>query len=248
MNNYLVTGMYRTGHHAISVWMLHQFAGIKEFSINTVSPWMFAVEANGLHVLANSPFKTHEHKDKTKFGKIVEAVKPDTIIVTHEQSTIEDARIEASKHSWFTSPKTIVIIREFRNWVASCVQMSHRDKKPVVEEINQASIKLYDNHITSYLKDQSPERPVFILFDKWANDVGYREKVCKELSLTFTDAAKEQLSIFGGGSSFDEMNFLKNAGGMDVTNRYKSMERDPYYRAYVNMNNEVLLKSKEVFV
>jgi len=248
MNNYLVTGMYRTGHHAISVWMLHQFAGIKEFSINTVSPWMFAVEANGLHILANSPFKTHEHKDKSKFGQIVDAVNPDTVILTHEQETIKDAELEASKYSWFVKPKTVVIIREFKNWVASCVKMSQRDKKPVVEEISQSTIKLYNNHITSYLEDQSPERPVFILFDKWATDVEYREKVCEDLDLTFTDTAKEQLSIFGGGSSFDNMNFLKNAGVMDVTNRYKEMERDPYYRAYVSMNNEVLLKSKEIFV
>jgi hypothetical protein len=247
MNNYLVTGMYRTGHHAISVWMLHQFAGIKEFSINTVSPWMFAVEANGLHILANSPFKTHEHKDKSKFGQIVETVNPDTVILTHEQETIEDSKNEASKYPWFVKPKTVVIIREFKNWVASCVKMSHRDKKPVTEEISQSTIKLYDNHITSYLEDQSPERPVFILFDKWATDVEYREKVCEELSLTFTDTAKEQLSIFGGGSSFDNMNFLKNAGVMDVTNRYKAMEKDPYYRAYINMNTEVLLKSREIF-
>jgi len=248
MNNYLVTGMYRTGHHAISVWMLHQFAGIKEFSINTVSPWMFAVEANGLHILANSPFKTHEHKDKSKFGQIVDAVNPDTVILTHEQETIKDAELEASKYSWFVKPKTVVIIREFKNWVASCVKMSQRDKKPIIEEISQSTIKLYDNHITSYLEDQSPERPVFILFDKWATDVEYREKVCEDLDLTFTDTAKEQLSIFGGGSSFDDMNFLKNAGVMDVTNRYKAMERDPYYRAYVSMNTEVLLKSKEIFV
>lgn len=247
MNNYLVAGMYRTGHHAISVWMLHQFAGIKEFSINTVSPWMFAVEANGLHILANSPFKTHEHKDKSKFGQIVETVNPDTIILTHEQETIEDAKNETSKHPWFVKPKTVVVIREFKNWVASCVKMAQRDNKLIIDEISQYTIKLYDSHITNYLENQSSERPVFILFDKWATDIEYRKKVCEELSLTFTDVAKEQLSIFGGGSSFDNMDFLKNAGVMDVTNRYRSMEGDPYYKAYISMNKETLTKSKDIF-
>ena len=248
MKKFLVAGLYRTGHHAISVWMLHQFPGVRGFSINTVSPWMFALEENNnLHILANSPFKENEHKDKKKFAELIEKVKPETVILTHEQERLGITVFEAAKREWFWPPHMVVVIREFRNWVASCIRMTERDNKPVESEINEKTISLYENHITSFLENGDSESVTFILYDKWATDPEYRKQTCDKLGLTFTDAAKEQLSIFGGGSSFDNMNFLKEASKMDVTNRYKTMEDNLFYKAIIHKHKAISLMSKEAF-
>ena len=138
--------------------------------------------------------------------------------------------MEEEKREWYWPPHMVVVIREFRNWVASCIRMTERDNKPVESEINEKIISLYENHITSFLENGDSDSVTFILFDKWATDPEYRKETCEKLGLTFTDAAKEQLSIFGGGSSFDNMNFLKEASKMDVTNRYKTMEDNPFYK------------------
>jgi hypothetical protein len=248
VKKYLIAGMQRTGHHAVSVWMLHQNSGIREFSIQTISPWMFALESNNsLHILANNPFKTEEHSDKVKFDSIIQETEPDTVIITHEQEKLGQTSLEAAKHQWFWPPKMTIVLREFKNWVASCVRMAERDNKPVDEEINEDAVKLYDNHITQHLEGKDSDSIVFVLFDKWTKDKQYRKTICNKLGLTFTDVAINQLSIFGGGSSFDGMNYLKEASRMNVTNRYKTMEDNPFYKSIIHNHADVLLKSNEVF-
>ena len=63
----------------------------------------------------------------------------------------------------------------------------------------------------------------------------------------FTDAAKDQLSIFGGGSSFSGMEHLKTASAMNVNNRYKEMESHPYYEMILSKYEDVLKISDTIF-
>jgi hypothetical protein len=68
------------------------------------------------------------------------------------------------------------------------------------------------------------------------------------LGLHFTDAALDQLSPFGGGSSFTKMEFLKNASQMKVNNRYQDMAGDDNYSRIISDNKEALEMSNEIFV
>ena len=118
----------------------------------------------------------------------------------------------------------VVVLRDFKNWVASCVKMIHRDSNPnfwqreVEEVLSEEKIKLYMDHCKHYhvLKDEH-----YILFNKWARDMEYRREIVEGLGLEFTDAALSQLSPFGGGSSFSNMMYLKNANIMRVNDRYR---------------------------
>jgi len=241
----LIVSMHRTGHHAVAVWLLHQREGIEEFSITTITRWLFAVgDDSDLYMMANNPLKTgrNEHPDKEKLPLIIKDIKPDGLIVTHEQDKIGDAIYKATK-SPFSFNEPIVVIRDFRNWAASCVKMALRDNKIIEEVINNDKVALYKDHLLNYGSADC----YFIKFNDWATNKDYRETICKDLGYTFTDAAKEQLSIFGGGSSFSGMRYLKNASDMNVNNRYKEIEAHPYYEMLLYKHPEVLKLSDSIF-
>ena len=241
----LIVSMHRTGHHAVAVWLLHQRRGITDFSITTITRWLFAVgDDDNLYMLANNPLKTgrNEHPDKKKLPLIVDDVKPDGLIITHEQDKITDTIYKGHKSS-FHFNRPIVVIRDFRNWASSCIKMALRDNKIIEDVINNDTVAIYKDHLLNYNKPDC----YFIKFNDWATNKEYRQTICKDLGYTFTDAAKDQLSIFGGGSSFDNMKYLKSASQMDVNNRYKEIETHPYYEMIINKHEEVLKLSDTIF-
>ena len=245
MKTDLIVSMHRTGHHAVATWLLHQREGIVDFSISTIARWLFAVDSNNdLYLMANNPLKVgpDEHPDKAKLPSIVKEVKPQGLIITHEQEKIHNVLKKAGK-STFSFNKPIVVIRDFRNWAASCIKMALRDNKIIEEVIDNEKVSIYKNHLLNYANFDC----YYIMFNDWVTNKEYREIICKDLGYTFTDAAKDQLSIFGGGSSFSGMDYLKSASQMDVNNRYKEMETHPYYEMIMNKHQEALNLSDSIF-
>ena len=243
----VVAGMHRTGHHPVAIWLLHQQQGISDFSINTLTQWLFLVK-NGseLSVLANNPIKTgpSEHPDKAKFADLIHDINPDLLISTHEREKLTEVAYAHSESPVFVDkPRLVVVLRDFRNWVASCVKMAERDKRPIDEIIDSVDIETYADHLNWYSPVGSI---VFIKYNEWVKDPEYRKSIVKKLDLHFTDAALDQLSIFGDGSSFDGMNYLKNASMMNVTQRYKQMENNVHYRAILAENKDLLEESDHI--
>ena len=94
MKTDLIISMHRTGHHAVAIWLLHQKQGITDFSITTLTSWLFAVgDGSELFMYANNPLKTgpNEHPDKPKLPLIINDIQPEGLIVSHEQDTIQDS-------------------------------------------------------------------------------------------------------------------------------------------------------------
>ena len=241
----LIVSMHRTGHHAVAVWLLHQRKGVTEFSITTISRWLFTIgDDKDLYMMANNPLKTgpDEHPDKTKLPSIVKEIKPSGLIVTHEQEEINNSIFKAYKSPLLFN-KPIVVIRDFRNWAASCIKMALRDNKIIEDVINDEKISIYKDHLLNYDKPDC----YYIIFNDWATSKLYRQAICNDLGYTFTDAAKDQLSIFGGGSSFDGMKYLKNASQMEINNRHKELETHPYYEMILSKYAEVLQISDDIF-
>ena len=240
----VVAGMHRTGHHPVAIWLLHQQQGISDFSINTLTQWLFLIK-NGseLSVLANNPIKTgpNEHPDKLKFPDLMWDIKPDLLISTHEREKLTEVAYAHSESPVFVDkPRLVVVLRDFRNWVASCVKMAQRDNKPIDMLIDSIDIDTYADHLDWYSPVGSI---VFVKYNQWVKDPKYRQDLAERLGLHFTDAALDQLSIFGDGSSFDGMKYLKNASAMNVTQRYKEMETNPTYRAILADNKDLLQES-----
>ena len=139
----------------------------------------------------------------------------------------------------------VVILRDFKNWVASCVRMAHRDSQVLKEEIlSDETIKLYMDHCRYYHELNGDH---YILFNKGVRDKEYRREEAEKLGLEFTDSALSQLSPFGGGSSFSGMTYLKSANSMRVNDRYRGMAGDADYERIIKENKRALEMSNEIF-
>ena len=251
----MVAAMHRTGHHAVAIWLLHQLSGVSDFSIKTITQWFFYIQNhNGVSYLANNPLKTGkaEHPDKADFSNFLKSYHQanssltNLVIGTHEQASIRDTVWACGTSDIFAVNNNIVVIlRDFKNWVASCVRMAHRDSQVLKEEIlSDETIKLYMDHCRYYHELNGDH---YILFNKWVRDKEYRREVAEKLGLEFTDSALSQLSPFGGGSSFSGMTYLKSANSMRVNDRYRGMAGDADYERIIKENKRALEMSNEIF-
>ena len=171
-------------------------------------------------------------------------INPLDVFMTHEQEKLSQvAWVCAHSPMTLSSLKMVVVIRDFKNWVASCIKMAERDQKLVNTIINDNKIDTYCNHCQLL----GSSRITYILYNNWVEEEGYRREICDELGLHFTDAALNQLSIFGGGSSFDGMKHIKTASLMKVNQRYKELEDNPDYKRIINGNKDALLLSDDIF-
>ena len=251
----MISAMHRTGHHAIAVWLLHQMPGVSDFAIKTVTQWFFYIQnSHGINYLANNPLKTgdKEHPDKADFSGFLKSYHQanssltNMVIGTHEQAGIKDTVWACGTSDIFAiNCDLVVILRDFKNWVASCVKMAQRDSQVLKEEIlSDKTIKLYMDHCKHY---HVLDGENYILFNRWVRDKGYRREIAEKLGLEFTDSALNQLSPFGGGSSFSNMTYLKTANTMKVNDRYRDMAGSADYEDIIKENREALEMSNEIF-
>ena len=244
----MLPAMHRSGHHAIAVWLLHQAEGVDKFDIGTMCEWWhFLRIENGVRFFFNNPLKDWE-ADKIRFhtimkgiwdGKMarVENYYPKDVkmfIGTHERETLKEVAWHCGKSDIFYQTDIVLVIRSFHNWVASCVRKKDTEEK---------DIDIYIDHCKHALDETVPH----ILYDRWFTSKEYREEIADSLGLHFTDAALNQASPFGGGSSFDELAYLKNASEMDVLNRYKQMEDNEDYQKIMQDNKEAINLSNQLF-
>ena len=255
----MLPAMHRSGHHAIAVWLLHQAEGVDKFDIRTMCEWWhFLRVENGIRFLFNNPLK-HWEREKIRFHTIMKGIWEGTMarvenydpkdiklfIGTHEREPLKEVAWHCGKSDIFYKTDMVLVIRSFHNWAASCIQNRVRDPKPSVLEyhINEDDIKKYIDHCKHALDGTVPH----IFYDKWFASKKYRKEIVDSLGLHFTDAALNQASPFGGGSSFDELAYLKNASEMDVLNRYKQMEDNEDYQKIIQDNEEAINLSNQLF-
>ena len=203
----IVSGLQRSGHHAIAVWAVHQQKGISEFRIKTLSQWIFYLEhLNDISFLLNNPLRVEEGEGKEHFDSLFaeyEYMNPSLIVATHG--------------------------------VDECA----------TQVFNDTHIETYINHCERFLdKDYSFD---FVLFNSWADDYNYRRQVAERLGLFFNDAARDQTSIFGGGSSFDGLNYLKDASKMNVNERYLQVWDNPTYQKMIKRSSRAINLSERIF-
>ena len=118
----------------------------------------------------------------------------------------EDVEVVSNKS---ITGRKVIIIRDPRNMVASRLK--------IMKNINinklPYKLKIWEYHALDTVAYK-------IIFDKWFLDEKYREKICDDLGLTFTDEGLNEVFLHGA-SSFDEFKFDGNAQSMKVTERWK---------------------------
>jgi hypothetical protein len=117
--------------------------------------------------------------------------------------------------------------------------------KPLEQLFNETHIQTYIDHCERYL-DDDPDFE-FVLFNEWVESKDYRKQIAETIGLEFTDAAREQTSIFGGGSSFDGLAHLKTASQMNVNERYLQLLDNPTYQKMIKSNPRAIKLSERIF-
>ena len=249
----VVSGLQRSGHHAVAIWLLHQQHGIRKFQIQTLTQWFFFLEQfGGISYLLNNPLRPEEGECKEHFEQLFaeyEYTQPELIIMTHgvDDCKADEIKEVLSKSGVFDVwSEKIIVLRDFYNWAASCLGMVLRDgDKPLEQLFNETHIETYIDHCQRYLDDDSDFE--FVLFNEWVESKDYRKRFAETIGLEFTDSAREQTSIFGGGSSFDGLDHLKSASKMNVNERYLQVWDNPIYQNMIKDNPRAVELSERIF-
>lgn len=133
------------------------------------------------------------------------------------------------------NPSKIFILRDCYNCFASAMKYPTARRKRVVD-----CWKDIANIITSPNNDH-----YYILYNKWFTSKVYRKSICQDLDIEFSDNGINEVSIFGGGSSFSAMEMNNKAQEMKTLERYKKYLNNKVYEDI--FTDEIINLNKKIF-
>jgi hypothetical protein len=139
----------------------------------------------------------------------------------------------------------VIMFRDIYNYLASVYKNNSNCNigiKPCPPQ--KYEIELWKDYCKLYLSN--PENTVFILFNKWFEDIEYRKNICESLGIKFTDEGKQDIIYHGKGSSFDFLKYNGKAEQMNVLERYKEFLNDEFYLSLIN-DKELHKYNKKLF-
>ncbi len=163
----------------------------------------------------------------------------------HLLTLVENEHLKASEEP------TIIILRDPFNNYASFLKL--------IQNPNFGPLSFFP--FMQYWKEYAKEiiqetnllpNKIFISYNDWVESERYRRDVVKELELQFglktkfDDTIKNKMTMYGGGSSFDGLEYVNEASKMKVFDRYKFWENSFVYRKEVD-TPEVKSLSEKIF-
>ena len=251
----------RSGHNAILYWLLHQKNAVKQFLRVKQSRLTYrnpkSRDRQVTYGIATDVIESNLYLGVTihsppippPFTKnpIVEELDYDLIIWNLVDNEPERLHETMQAHSQYNPDKKIIIIREFKNWIASLVKHMQSDETASKTQEQRSLMYIY---LRTYLEHAqyflSSNDYTTILYDKWFSDEDYRKQIVSELGLEFTDMGRDKVSKHGRGSSFDGLDYNGKALEMNVLERYKTMINDSKYIEYISDNQEALDLSNQI--
>lgn len=203
--DFLVAGTKRSGHHAIITWLANQITE----TVHHHNDILYEPFLEGQIQCKSRPGDSYSGSD-----------------VERHIYSMEDISLTALTKLHKPNLTIIVVIRDIRNTLASDLKACN--PKTVDSHLNKL-VNIWISYADGYLKE-TPE--YFVLFDKWFQDKLYRQKICSDLNVPFTDKGLNKVPNYGGGSSFDKTRFDGKAQNMDVLNRWIYFYNHPLYMKY----------------
>jgi hypothetical protein len=205
MNNIIIFGNARSGNHAISYWLTPQFQdGVRCFNNYRYFRWK---DEENL-------YRHTEHVD--------DGVKNNLFGVQNINLSV----FEREREEWInkfkydlTDLKVVALLRNPWNLIASHVQWKWR--QPLYQR-KSGAINRWNEYYGIYLENANDY--VFVIYDKWFQDIEYRKEISKKLGLEFSDENLNLVSGEGNGSSFNKREYDGRAQQMNVLNRYKQID------------------------
>ncbi|MEX0902971.1 MAG: hypothetical protein WDZ76_09645 [Pseudohongiellaceae bacterium] len=72
---------------------------------------------------------------------------------------------------------------------------------------------------------------VVVNYNQWCRSREYRKQLARQLGLQFTDRGFNEVTVFGGGSSFDATSYSQQAQAMAINERWKQSRHKPEYQS-----------------
>ena len=195
---YVFMALARTGHHPVMNWILKQH------------PETVLFHQSGLRDDPRRPDRTQRYQKDT----------PDI----RRAYNIENWNPYSNRQLEMKLPhaKRVLIVRDLNNWLASCIRCQW------MGDIYQRLPKLagiWDQH--AWLAAHPPDWMYVISFDLWFSNSDYRQKICQEFGIAFTDVGRDDVPDYGWGSSFDRRKKHGHGSDMDVLNRWQEYSDHP---------------------
>ena len=232
--------MHRSGINAVGRWLLRQSRLKSRVLYAEHGDW---VESEGVPSLTMNCIEEYtfisqiNHPDHFRYSHFIRG----TTVMTIERESYTRIEEIVQKHWGFTP---IIIIREFKNWLASVCKMQGNCQVPILD------IDKYYSHFTEpNICGFSGEgyNPHIILYDKWCIDADYRREICYNLNLKYTNCGFRDVSDNGGGSSFDGTEFHGRAQEMKTGERWLEYADNPVYKAILDSVPQVVEASRKKF-
>ena len=238
-----VMGLRRSGNHAIINWIAKQIEGQAVF-INHVRP-------------LENPFR-NQYESQFKYGQ--DLLRRDWkfrdvnwwkqekegkfsfkngLIYSYEDQELEKIAHPSfeRKHDMYLGKSAarfdVIVMRDPYNLIASRLQAKPRNFSMLEVYSQRYSLpKLWISYAKECLGETNmlKNNKLFINYNKWFQNLSYRQEIANQLNLTFSDDGLNDISESGRGSSFDGEIYTGKASKMDVMNRWKSYTDNSLYR------------------
>jgi len=219
--------MKRSGNHAVINWLCKQH-NTEHIFINAVlpfqDPFLFTKEAR-----RNTSLLVYSYEDS-----------PLVYLCDPAFEKAIRSRYDIAAGQTFC----ILLLREPLNLFASRCQSKYLGVASRI--LNDTD--LWIMHARAYLESRksTEKKWVCINYDEWFSSKTYRQEIAHALGLAFSDTGRDEVPHFGGGSSFDALNYQTNASQMNVLERWKSFRGDPCFENYIG-NSELLRLAQLIF-
>lgn len=238
-NEIRITGLSRSGNHAVINWILGHLQERDFCFLNCAEP-------------KHNPFKTcrplgaGEKSWDTNIPNfdIKEEMRgnfawKDYLLYSHEDSFLGPLKHRAyieNREKWLGKAgrrKDVLIIRDPFNLFASRKKagllLGHHTHGAKPMSLNNVR-RIYKQHAkevlgrSDFLKDK-----VVINFNRWVKDRLYRKSIARQLELEHTDEGMKQVSRVAGGSSFDGTAISAEELQRKLEERWKKYAADPEF-------------------
>lgn len=142
--------------------------------------------------------------------------------------------------------RTLFMLRDPYNMFASRLKMM-RDQAAVGRDDLAKAVRvrppLWKEYAREYVEPRILPHAIRLNFNRWYDDVAYRQEIAERLEMPFSDRGFGSTSgwVYSRGSSFGE----NNPHNLDLGNRWRSFQCDPEYLSY--FDDEIRELARQIF-
>jgi len=231
-----VTGMRRSGNHAVINWIVSQIPGDK----------LFFNDVDIFDPLNRNCLVGFQKENKNGRYNLLIYSFEDRILNSVADDNVYPQK-KAYKHL-VEERLDIIIIRDPFNLFASRRKLKSQFERKTTYISGLSAPQLWVTYANEFLGETKylKNKKIAINYNRWCSSKNYRSKIADSLGIVFTDYGFGKVTKFGGGSSFDAINYDGQASKMETRKRWEKFKYD-YSYARNFRDYKILNLSEKIF-